>query len=118
MQQTSKNNEYSCFKIFVISLIYRLLGIEKKETLETVDIECFLVKVKYDRTVINTTDLPPSQGAYQDKFEFMNDIEKDAHRRASERKRRESMAQELRKWVFILFNQLRMGLINLTIDFS
>ena len=82
-----------------ITLTFRLLGINKKETLENVDIDNFLVKVSCDRTVINTIEPPPAEGASQDKFEFMNSIEKDANRRASERKQRESIAQELRKFV-------------------
>lgn len=59
----------------------------------------FLVKVNCDRTVINLIDPPLDEGASQDKFEYMNSIEKDANRRASERKQRESIAQELRKFV-------------------
>jgi hypothetical protein len=77
----------------------RFLGVDRKPSLslENVDIDNFLVKVNYDRTVINKKDTPP-EGS-QDKFAFMAEVEKDANRRATERKQRESVAQELRKLV-------------------
>lgn len=76
----------------------RFLGVNQKEpSLEKVDIDNFLVKTNYDRTVINksepTTQTPPTQDAQA----FMASVEKDANRRATERKQRESLAQELRK---------------------
>lgn len=64
------------------------------------DIDNFLVKVNCDRTVKNPIDNPSVEEGSLDKFEFMNSIEKDANRRASERNQRESIAQELRKFVF------------------
>lgn len=76
-----------------------MLGINKEETLEDVDIDNFLVKVNCDRTVINSIQPSLAEGVSQDKFEFMNSFEKDANRRAFERKQRESIAQELRKFV-------------------
>lgn len=80
-----------------------MLGINKKESIENVDIDSFLVKVNCDRTVNNPIDYPSVEEHSQDKFEFMNSIEKDANRRASERKQRESIAQELRKFVSFYF---------------
>lgn len=73
----------------------RFLGVNQKEpSLEKVDIDNFLVKTNYDRTVINKSE-PPTQN--QDAQAFMASVEKDANRRATERKQRESLAQELRK---------------------
>lgn len=82
-----------------IEIANKYLGIDKKESsLEKVDIDNFLVKTNYDRTVINKSE-PPSEPAAvaQDASAFMASIEKDANRRAAERKQRESVAQELRK---------------------
>lgn len=76
----------------------KFLGIEKKESPEDkVDIDTFLVKTNYDRTVINKSEPPPSDPPTQDARAFMASIEKDANRRATERKQREAVAQELRK---------------------
>jgi hypothetical protein len=62
-----------------------------------VDIDNFLIKTNHDRTVINTSEPPSPEPMAQDKMAFMASIEKDANRRAAERKQRESVAQELRK---------------------
>jgi len=71
--------------------------VEKKED---VDIDSFLVKTNHDRTVINkrASQSPPTEDpAVMDQMAFMASVEKDATRRATERKQRESVAQELRK---------------------
>lgn len=74
------------------------MGIDKKESsIEKVDIDNFLVKTNYDRTLINNNEKPPSDATEQDAKAFMATIEKDANRRASERRQRETIAQELRK---------------------
>jgi hypothetical protein len=81
-----------------IEIANKYLGIDKKESsLEKVDIDNFLVKTNYDRTVINKSEPPPSEPLAQDPTAFMASMEKDANRRAAERKQRESVAQELRK---------------------
>lgn len=83
-----------------IEIANKFLGIDKKESsFEKVDIDNFLVKTNYDRTVINKSEPPPSEPATatQDPNVFMASLEKDANRRAAERKQRESVAQELRK---------------------
>lgn len=76
-------------------------GGESETSIENVDIDNFLVKTNYDRTVINKKESPntpePASPATQDAQSFMAAFEKDANRRASERKQRESVAQELRK---------------------
>lgn len=67
---------------------------------ENVDIDNFLVKTNYDKTVINKKESPktPEEGPVsQDARAFMAAVEKDANRRAAERKQRETVAQELRK---------------------
>lgn len=61
------------------------------------DKENFLVKTCYDRTVINKSESQSSASLNQEKHDFMASIEKDANRRATERKQREAIAQELRK---------------------
>lgn len=67
-------------------------------SIENVDIDNFLVKTNYDRTVINKKESPKTpEPATQDAQAFMVAVEKDANRRASERKQRETVAQELRK---------------------
>ncbi|GAB0100220.1 tetratricopeptide repeat protein 12 [Sergentomyia squamirostris] len=89
----------------------KYLGNDKKH-LDSVNIDNFIVKVKEDRTVINTgticngvvksseiyheqDEAPPAIA--QDKHAFMASLEKDAARRYAERKERESIAQNLRK---------------------
>lgn len=75
-------------------------GGEGDSSIENVDIDNFLVKTNYDRTVINKKDSPniPEAGPVtQDAQAFMAAMEKDANRRATERKQRETVAQELRK---------------------
>lgn len=57
----------------------------------------FLVRTNYDRTVINTAESGQSDPAPQKAQTFMAAVEKDANRRAAERKQRENIAQELRK---------------------
>lgn len=67
---------------------------------ENVDIDNFLVKTNYDKTFINKKESPktPEDGPVsQDARAFMAAIETDANKRASERKQRERVAQELRK---------------------
>lgn len=81
-----------------IEIANKFLGVDETQTsLEKVDIENFLVKTNYDRTFINKSEPPPSEPAVQDTNAFMASVEKDANRRAAERKQRESVAQELRK---------------------
>lgn len=79
--------------------INRFLGADKKEaSIEKVDIDNFLVKTNYDRTVINKSEPAPTEAApHTDTKAFMASMEKDANRRAAERKQREAVAQELRK---------------------
>lgn len=82
-----------------ISSISSIVG---ESSIENVDIDNFLVKTNYDRSVINKKDSPntpePSTGPVsQDAKAFMAAVEKDANKRAKERKQRESVAQELRK---------------------
>jgi hypothetical protein len=72
----------------------RYLGEDKKH-LEAIDEDNFLVKVNQNRTVINKTESPADEGG-QDKFAFMSFVEKDAAKRAAERKERISIAQGLR----------------------
>jgi hypothetical protein len=76
------------------------LGISKdQESIENVDIDNFLVKTNYDKTVINQNDESPQaeQPQTQSAKAFMAAVEKDADRRATERKQREVIAQDLRK---------------------
>lgn len=81
-----------------VEIANKFLGVEKKESPEDkVDIETFLVKTNYDRTVINKSEPQPESPVSQDAKSFMASIEKDANRRAAERKQREAVAQELRK---------------------
>lgn len=84
----------------------RFLKIDKKEpNFEKINIDNFLVKTNYDRTFINDkpSSNPPSsphspQGQFpQETQAFMKLVENDANRRATERKQRENMAQDLRK---------------------
>lgn len=77
----------------------RFLSTDKKEpSIEKVDIDNFLVKTNYDRTVVNKNEPTPSDSiANMDAKAFMANVEKDANRRAAERKQREMVAQELRK---------------------
>lgn len=75
-----------------------MLGVDKKEfPFEKVDKENFLVRTSYDRTVINKNESHALDPGSQDKQAFMASIEKDANRRAAERKQREAIAQDLRK---------------------
>uniref|UniRef100_A0A182K2D2 TPR_REGION domain-containing protein n=1 Tax=Anopheles christyi TaxID=43041 RepID=A0A182K2D2_9DIPT len=69
---------------------------KKQET----NVENFIVRVNQERTVINrkdTTDDPPLEQPMQDKYAFMAEIERDAARRAAERREREQVAQGLRR---------------------
>ncbi|ETN57936.1 hypothetical protein AND_010490 [Anopheles darlingi] len=71
---------------------------QKEET----NVENFIVRVNQERTVINrkavmATDDPPLEQPMQDKYAFMAEIERDAARRAAERKEREQVAQGLRR---------------------
>lgn len=58
------------------------------------------MKTNYDRTFINKTP-DKQQPATQDAQSFMMSVEKDANRRAAERKQREALAQELRKYALL-----------------
>uniref|UniRef100_A0A182Q867 Uncharacterized protein n=1 Tax=Anopheles farauti TaxID=69004 RepID=A0A182Q867_9DIPT len=69
---------------------------------EETNVENFIVRVNQERTVINrkdTTADDPSleQPMTQDKYAFMAEIERDAARRAAERREREQVAQGLRR---------------------
>jgi len=76
----------------------QFLGVsEKDSSIENVDIDNFLVKTNYDKTIINKKESPQTDQNTQDTKSFMMAIEKDANKRAAERKQRESVAQELRK---------------------
>uniref|UniRef100_A0A182PIP8 TPR_REGION domain-containing protein n=1 Tax=Anopheles epiroticus TaxID=199890 RepID=A0A182PIP8_9DIPT len=73
-------------------------GATKKK--EETNVENFIVRVNQERTVINrkdTTDDPPIEQPMQDKYAFMAEIERDAARRAAERREREQVAQGLRR---------------------
>ncbi|XP_039439668.1 tetratricopeptide repeat protein 12 [Culex pipiens pallens] len=73
------------------------LGDDKKE-LEKIDVDNFIVRVNQERTVINRKgDEDSLDRPMQDKFAFMAEMERDAARRASERKEREQTAQGLRR---------------------
>jgi hypothetical protein len=77
---------------------HRFLRVDSREpSFEKVDIENFLVKTNYDRTIINKKEPQSPELATQDPKAFMATIEKDANRRAAERKQREIVAQDLRK---------------------
>ncbi|XP_050075230.1 tetratricopeptide repeat protein 12-like [Anopheles maculipalpis] len=66
---------------------------------EETNVENFIVRVNQERTVINhpTSDEPPLEQPMQDKYAFMAEIERDAARRAAERREREQVAQGLRR---------------------
>uniref|UniRef100_A0A182MTZ7 Uncharacterized protein n=1 Tax=Anopheles culicifacies TaxID=139723 RepID=A0A182MTZ7_9DIPT len=64
---------------------------------EETNVENFIVRVNQERTVINTADDPPLEQPMQDKYAFMAEIERDAARRAAERREREQVAQGLRR---------------------
>lgn len=70
---------------------------------EETNVENFIVRVNQERTVINrkavvAADADPSlEQPMQDKYAFMAEIERDAARRAAERKEREQVAQGLRR---------------------
>lgn len=57
----------------------------------------FLVKMNYDQSVSFKSEVVESSETHNDANAFMKSVEKDANRRASERKQREIVAQELRK---------------------
>uniref|UniRef100_A0A182WWC2 TPR_REGION domain-containing protein n=1 Tax=Anopheles quadriannulatus TaxID=34691 RepID=A0A182WWC2_ANOQN len=64
------------------------------------NVENFIVRVNQERTVINRKDAaddPPLEQPMQDKYAFMAEIERDAARRATERREREQVAQGLRR---------------------
>jgi hypothetical protein len=81
----------------------KFLGVNDKDSsIENVDIDNFLVKTNYDKTIINSNskidkESPQGEQMSQDAKSFMMAVEKDANKRATERKQRESVAQELRK---------------------
>lgn len=62
----------------------------------------FIVRYKDDRTVINTKAFQdaPLEGPTTDTKVFMAEMERDAARRAKERRQRDEIAQNLRKYVF------------------
>uniref|UniRef100_A0A182ITG9 TPR_REGION domain-containing protein n=1 Tax=Anopheles atroparvus TaxID=41427 RepID=A0A182ITG9_ANOAO len=70
---------------------------------EQTNVENFIVRVNQERTVINrqaanASDEPSlEQPMTQDKYAFMAEIERDAARRAAERREREQVAQGLRR---------------------
>ncbi|XP_050098018.1 tetratricopeptide repeat protein 12 [Anopheles aquasalis] len=69
---------------------------------EETNVENFIVRVNQERTVINrkavvAADDPSLEQPMQDKYAFMAEIERDAARRATERKEREQVAQGLRR---------------------
>ncbi|XP_058456915.1 tetratricopeptide repeat protein 12-like [Malaya genurostris] len=78
-----------------IAFADRFLGEDKKD-LEKIDVNNFIVRVNQERTMINKKD-DPLEKPSSDKFAFMADVEKDAARRAAERKEREQTAQGLRR---------------------
>lgn len=78
----------------------KFLGVSEKgaESIENVDIDNFLVKTNYDKTIINQKKESTVQNEQtQDAKSFMMAVEKDANKRAADRKQREAVAQELRK---------------------
>ncbi|XP_065093805.1 tetratricopeptide repeat protein 12 [Ochlerotatus camptorhynchus] len=80
-----------------VTFAEHFLGEDKKD-LEKIDVNNFIVRVNQERTVINrnsedSLDKPMAS----DKFAFMAEVERDAARRASERKEREQTAQGLRR---------------------
>lgn len=92
-----KENGIFQFLIF-FCCVNRLLGIDQKESsVEKADFDSFLVKTNYDRTVINKNESLPTSPVSQDAQAFMATVEKDANKRAAERKKRETLAQDLRK---------------------
>lgn len=79
-------------------MLKRFLSVDRRHSVDNVDIDNFLVKVNHDRISINSKESPPpADPAVQDQNAFMAAIEKDANKRHAERKQRESVAQELRK---------------------
>ncbi|XP_055620585.1 tetratricopeptide repeat protein 12 [Toxorhynchites rutilus septentrionalis] len=74
----------------------RFLGTDKQAAAEKIDVNNFIVRVNQERTVVNKKD-DSMDKPMADKFAFMADIERDAARRASERKEREQVAQGLRR---------------------
>ncbi|XP_055612614.1 tetratricopeptide repeat protein 12-like [Uranotaenia lowii] len=73
----------------------KLLGEDKKQ-LESIDVDNFIVRVNQERTVVNKRDDDSLDKPTTDKFAFMAEMERDAARRAAERKEREQTAQGLR----------------------
>ncbi|XP_062542011.1 tetratricopeptide repeat protein 12-like [Armigeres subalbatus] len=73
------------------------LGEDKKD-LEKINVDNFIVRVNQERTVINkSSEDSLDKPMMADKFAFMAEVERDAARRASERKEREQTAQGLRR---------------------
>jgi hypothetical protein len=88
------------------------LGTTSTETesgIESVDIDNFLVRTNYDKSVVNKKESPQTEQPPQSQSAkaFMEAVEKDADRRAAERKQREAIAQELRKYASLLSVLLR-----------
>ncbi|XP_058126054.1 tetratricopeptide repeat protein 12 [Anopheles ziemanni] len=78
----------------------QFLGTDNRsKQMEQTNVENFIVRVNQERTVINRQADEPSleQPMTQDKYAFMAEIERDAARRAAERREREQVAQGLRR---------------------
>lgn len=94
----SKETHQIFVSISIAFCVNRLLRIDQKETsVEKADFDSFLVKTNFDRTVINKNEPSPTSPVTQDAQAFMAVVEKDANKRATERKQRESVAQNFRK---------------------
>lgn len=75
----------------------RYLGTDKRYQ-DMLKIDDFVVKVKENRTIINKVNEDPvNEANSMGKSAFMAEMERDAARRAKERKERESIAQNLRR---------------------
>lgn len=75
----------------------RYLGADKRYQ-DMLKMEDFVVKVKENRTIINKVKEDQlTESNSMGKSAFMADMERDAARRAKERKERESVAQNLRR---------------------
>lgn len=67
-----------------------------------VQMDDFIVRYKDDRTVINKNAFEdaPLEGPTTDTKAFMAEMERDAARRTKDRRQRDEIAQNLRKYVF------------------
>ncbi len=79
------------------NLADRYLGTDERYR-DMLKMEDFVVKVKENRTIINPVkDDQQNESNSMGKSAFMAEMERDAARRAKERKERESIAQNLRR---------------------